>query len=269
MQRYEAGDSSDQGFTTSDRAARYCGVLVNKAAEQAWSAAQDIDWQVPPQRPWWLPRRNHVILASQFMHGEQVARSACETLLPRLPQGPFRHALGTQIADEARHVEAYARYLARIGDIAPPRPLLVQALGHVQDWQGSAVGLVLATHVVLESEALAIQQELARDFPCPVLQQISRLSARDEGRHLALGRVLLHAAALPAQPIEVRVDLHSRLRCFWRDCAAAAAADHGLAFARAAPETRLETGWRRLQARFRRVGLIGAGEDSRFAKASV
>nr|WP_255528922.1 diiron oxygenase [Roseomonas rosulenta] len=189
--------------------------------------------------------------------------------MPLLPEGPFRQAMATQIADEARHVEAYARYLARIGDIAPPRPLLVQALGHIQDWRGSAVGLVLATHVVLESEALAIQQELARDFPCPVMQQISRLSARDEGRHLALGRVLLHAAALQAQQIEVRLELHRRLRCLWRDCAAAAAADHGLAFARAAPEARLETGWRRLQARFRRVGLIGAGEDSLFAEASA
>lgn len=268
MQPYTSATSPGEGFADSGQATRYCGMLVNKAAAQAWSATRDIDWDVPPQRPWWLPRRNHVMLASQFMHGEQVAKSACETLLPLLPEGLFRAAMETQIADEARHVDAYARYLARIGDIAPPRPLLVQALSHIQDWQGSATGLVLATHVVLESEALAIQQDLARDFPCPVMQQISRFSARDESRHLALGRVLLHAAALPAQPFEVRLDLHRRLRRLWRDCAAAVAADHGLAFARAAPAARLETGWRRLQSRFRRVGLIGAGEDSLFVEAS-
>ena len=269
MQPSKAADPPNEGFAASGHTERYCGMLVDKAAKQAWSATRDIDWHVPPQRPWWLPRRNHVILTSQFLHGEQVARSACETLLPLLPEGPFRQALETQIADEARHVEAHARYLSRIGDIAPPRPLLVQALGHIQDWQGCAIGLVLATHVVLESEALAIQQELARDFPCPIMHQISRFSARDESRHIALGRVLLRAAALPAQPFEVRLKLHRQLRRLWRDCAAAAKADHGWAFARAAPEGRLETGWRRLQARFRRVGLIGAGEDSLFAETSA
>lgn len=97
-------DPPEEGFAASGQATRYCILLGDKAADQAWSATRDIDWQMPPQRPWWLPRRNHVILTSQFLHGEQVAKSACETLLPLLPEGPFRQAMATQIADEARHV---------------------------------------------------------------------------------------------------------------------------------------------------------------------
>lgn len=55
MQPYKAADPPEEGFAASSQAARYCGMLVDKAAEQVWSATLDIDWQVPQQRSWWLP----------------------------------------------------------------------------------------------------------------------------------------------------------------------------------------------------------------------
>jgi hypothetical protein len=253
-----------RGIARSALAERYGAALAAKAAAQTWSAQHDIAWRLPPSRPWWLPRRNHVMLASQFLHGERVAQGACERLLPLLPEGSLRLALASQIADEARHCEAHQRYLARLGDIAPPRPALAHAFRHIADWHGPAAGLVLATHVVLESEALAIQQDLVRDFPCPILQRICQLAARDEGRHLTLGRILLHAADLPAHPLDERLALHRRLRHFWSDCAQAVVVDHGLVLAHAVPLSRLEAGWHRLQRVFRRVGLIGMGEERAF-----
>lgn len=243
--------------------------LAAKAAAQLWSAECDIEWRLTPVRPWWLPRRNHVMLASQFLHGEQAARAACEALLPLLPDGALRLALATQITDEARHCEAYERYLARLGDIGPRRPLLADAVSRIADWKGPAEGLVLATHVVLESEALAIQQDLVRDFPCPILQRICLLAGRDESRHLALGRILLRAADLPARPIDERLALHHALHRLWQDCAQAVVEDHGVILWRAVPRARLDAGWRRLQVTFRRVGLIGHGEARAFGAAEA
>lgn len=261
------GNATGPNFAASDATDRAGHVLAGKAACQAWSIERDIDWRLPPARPWWLPRRNHIVLASQFLHGERIAKTACERLLPWLPDGGLRGAVLTQIADEARHVDVHARYLARLGDIAPQSPLLAEAFTHIAGWRGPAVGIVLATHVVLESEALAIQQGLARDFPCPILRTISRLAARDESRHLAIGRILLRSAGLRALPLEERVFLHRRMRRVWEDCTRAAAADHGRVFGRAVGHARLEAGWLRLQARFRAVGLIGDAEGGAFAQA--
>lgn len=257
--------SARLGSSRSASAERIGAALAAKAALHSWSVDHDIDWRRSPSKPWWLPRRNHATLISQFLYGERVAQAACERLLPLLPAGSLRLALTSQIADEARYCQAHERYLAQLGDIAPPSWVFVNAFQHVADWSGPAEGLVLAIHVVLESEALAIQQDLARDFPCPTLRRICLLAARDESRHVALGRALLQAANLSARPIDERLSLHRKLRQFWRDCAQAVAMDHGPLLALAVPQSRLQSGWLRLQLVFRRVGLIRAGEEHAFA----
>jgi len=266
----EARMAAPGGASANERGAAIAdhrgAAIAAKAAQQAWSA-EDIDWRAAPARPWWLPRRNHVVLASQFLHGEAVAQAACERLLPLLPEGGLRRALASQVADEARHVAVHERYMARLGDVAPPRPVLVGALAQLGAWQGPPEGLVLATHVVLESEALAIQQALVRDFPCPLLRRICALAARDESRHLAIGRLLLREAGLAARPLEERVLMHRALRRFWQEAARAIAADHGLFLARAATPARIEAGWERLERSFRRLGLTTPGEERAFAAA--
>ena len=225
----------------------------------------DLDWAAGPRRPWWLPRRNLVMLASQFLHGERVAQAACERLLAAMPDTPLRRRLAGQAVDEARHAQAYGHYLERLGDIAPARPALARAFDHIADWRGPPVGLVLATHLILESEALAIQLRLVTALPCPLFGEICRRAARDEARHLAIGRALIAAGGLREMPQPERLGLYVALRRFWADCTTAAAEDHGAILAWKLPRDAMRGAWERVRGRLAGVGLLAAGETEMFA----
>ena len=50
-------------------------------------------------------------MVSQFMHGEQGALVATARLVETVPDIDCKYYAANQVADEARHVEAYAEYL--------------------------------------------------------------------------------------------------------------------------------------------------------------
>jgi hypothetical protein len=221
----------------------------------AWDPAVDIDWHVAPRRPHWLPRRNHIVLASQFLQGEAIALAACQRLAAVLEPAAAA-ALAHQADDEARHACAYQLYLARLGDAAPAAGSLDAALDALIARPASPVALLLATHVLLEGEALAVQAEIARWFDCPLLGQITRRVMRDEARHIALGPALL-GPAIARLDREKRAALYRSLRRQWRDCARAAARDHGGGvFARVTPSGALDRRWARRRQVLVRVGLV-------------
>jgi hypothetical protein len=228
-----------------------------------WDPHSDIDWRVAPTRPRWLPPRNHAMVVSQFLHGETVALEVCRRLAATL-HGTNRAALERQAEDEARHVEAYRLYLARLGELRPRATSLERVVEAITSWQGPPAGLLLANHIVLEGEALAVQHELGARFPCPLLRQLARRVMRDEARHVALGRAMLRSALAALSPDE-RFALYDWLRRLWHDGAKAAARDHGgMVFARVAPRGAITARWARRRAALERVGLI-EGADPRFA----
>ena len=50
-------------------------------------------------------------ITSQFLHGEQGALLATAKLVEPVPMADAKFYGATQVVDEARHVEVYARYL--------------------------------------------------------------------------------------------------------------------------------------------------------------
>jgi hypothetical protein len=193
-------------------------VLRANAEAGQWSPEVEIDWRSSPRVPWWLPRKAYTTLMSQLLHGERASFAMCATLRPLLPAGPARALVDLQERDEARHVAVYERYMARLGDIAAPDDYVERALGGGLRGQGGAIGVMLAYHVVLEGEALVLQQDLAHRLPCPLFARINALAARDEARHVAFGKAHL-AGRLAGLPAEERRALFVWLRALWRDCA--------------------------------------------------
>jgi hypothetical protein len=222
---------------------------------QVWNPATDIDWRIAPARPRWLPRRNHVVLVSQFLHGEAAALAVCRRLA-LTSDGADRAALDQQSADEARHVEAFRLYLARLGDTSPPTLALARVLEGIAGWHGSSAGILLGNHVLLEGEALAGLRELATRYPCPLLRQVTRRVMRDEARHVALGRGLLRRAVAELSQDE-RVDLYGWLRGLWHAGVRAAARDHGgVVFGRVRPPDAIASRWARQRRALVRLRLI-------------
>jgi len=114
----------------------------------------------------------------------------------------------------------------------------------------------VACHLVLESEALAIQENLSNDINCPLLRQINRLAAPDEARHVAFGRFYL-AGRVEVLPLDERLALYEWVKATWRNCARATL--DGLSgyriLVRGSIERRLAAGWARQRQGLRDIGL--------------
>jgi hypothetical protein len=192
--------------------------LAAKATAARGAEMSDFDWRVTPRSPVFLPRSLYVRALSQFYHGERAAQALCRGLVRRLGQADAEVCLEAQIADETRHAEIFHRYMTRIGGLAPPERTLVAAHGAVQAWRGAPEAVVLACHILLETEALRIERAVDRWCPCPLFREIGARIARDEARHVAFGTLYLRES-LPQLPLRERLAICEWLHELWTQAA--------------------------------------------------
>lgn len=187
--------------------------LYEKGKSLQWNAATDIDWSidVDPERvridnldafdavlqqPEKLTREqrgrlNHHMNAwmlSQFMHGEQGALLATAQIVSTVPWTEAKFYAANQVADEARHVEVYRRYLTeKLGVSYPVNPHLHTLLDQIiseSRWDMIYLGM----QIMVEGLALAafgLMRFTTQDEP--LIQQITSYVMKDEARHVAFG----------------------------------------------------------------------------------
>ncbi len=243
--------------------ARLRAVAAN-GVDAPWSADDAVDWRAPLVVPAWLPRRTFVAAVSQLYHGEIATAAICRRLLagPVGADAGARACLEAQIVDEARHARAYRAYLARLGDIAPAEPAAAAFFRGGAAGPGDPdLGAILAYHVVLEGEALRIQQGFATWLPCPVFRALNARIARDEARHVGFGRIYLENR-LAVLPVEERRALFLWVKALWRACAESVMERFripGVMTARTARRW-LESRWQRQVKDLVALGLVGESE---------
>ena len=97
----------------------------------------------------------------------------------------------TQVIDEARHVEAYARYLdEKLALTYPANPNLQQLLELViadPRWDVTYLGM----QIIVEGLALAAFGLIHQYSNEPLIKEITRYVMRDEARHVAFGALSL------------------------------------------------------------------------------
>ncbi len=209
--------AADQAAAEDERGSRLAHLLGNGRAEQ-WSLESALDWRCSPRLPWWLPRRAYTTLVTQVYYGESATLLLCKALRPHLHRPIERALIDLQETDERRHTAAYERYLARLGDLVPPDEATTATLETGLAWKDDPLAMMVAFHVVLESEALTIQQDLSAHSPCPLFAALNARAARDEARHVAFGKLYLRGR-LACLPREERHDIYRRVRRLWRGCA--------------------------------------------------
>jgi 1,2-phenylacetyl-CoA epoxidase catalytic subunit len=191
--------------------------LYDKGKKQQWDAATRIDWSLglDPENPmmmddrsvqiWGSPiwerltdkektRVRHHLQAqslSQFMHGEQGALIATAKIVQTVPDADAKFYAATQVMDEARHVEAYARLLHEKLEIAYPitpglRTLLEQTIGD-RRWDMTYLGM----QILIEGLALAAFQRIRDTSRNPLAAAVNAYVMQDEARHVAFGRLAL------------------------------------------------------------------------------
>src|SRR5438477_11970764 len=128
---------------------------------------------------------------SQFLHGEQGALICASKIVQTVPDIDSKFYAATQVMDEARHVEAYSRYLQEKLQLAYPiNPHLKALLNDVitdSRWDMTYLGM----QVLIEGLALAafgLIRDIAQD---PLGRSVVAYVMQDEARHVAFGRLSL------------------------------------------------------------------------------
>jgi predicted unusual protein kinase regulating ubiquinone biosynthesis (AarF/ABC1/UbiB family) len=190
--------------------------LYAKAKRSQWNATTDIDWsiEVDPLDTGglasYLPmvaaesfarfdeleqaeagRQFNAWITSQFLHGEQGALLATAKLVQEVPWTEAKYYGATQVLDEARHVEAYARYLDEKLELTYPvndnlRQLLELVVADSR-WDVTYLGM----QIIVEGIALAAFGLIHQFSTEPLIKQVTRYVMADEARHVAFGALSL------------------------------------------------------------------------------
>jgi hypothetical protein len=205
--------------------------LYEKSKRLQWNASTDIDWSIDvdreslgstvdpdtlnavlqPPRPMSLKEmiafrahRNGWML-SQFMHGEQGALLATARIVETVPWHEAKLYAAAQVADEARHVEVYRRYLTEKLELSyPVNPHLRTLLDEIirdSRWDMTYLGMqIMVEGLALAAFALMNFTEQEE----PLIQQITNLVMRDEARHVAFGVLSLEEIYREMSSTELR-----------------------------------------------------------------
>ena len=128
---------------------------------------------------------------SQFMHGEQGALVCTAKVVESVPWIDAKYYGATQVMDEARHVEVFAKYLdEKLSGHYPINAHLKMLLDDIivdSRWDMTFLGM----QIMVEGLALAAFGFMHAMTTEPLLKQLLRYVMSDEARHVAFGVLAL------------------------------------------------------------------------------
>ena len=124
---------------------------------------------------------------SQFMHGEQGALICTAKIVETVPWIDAKYYAATQVMDEARHVEVFAKYLnEKLSGNYPVNTHLKLLLDDIvadSRWDMTYLGM----QIMVEGLALAAFGFMHNMTTEPLLKKLLRYVMSDEARHVAFG----------------------------------------------------------------------------------
>jgi hypothetical protein len=195
--------------------------LYEKAKQSQWDGERDLDWSIEvdeeavatqlavasPESAWMREQLDAAGLTknwgekewlqlgvegqrwrlSQFMHGEQGALVCTARITETVPWYDAKLYAATQVVDEARHVEVFAKYLdTKLNGYYPINSHLASLLNDIitdSRWDMTYLGM----QVMVEGLALAAFGFMHMLVEEPLLKNLLRYVMSDEARHVAFG----------------------------------------------------------------------------------
>ncbi|HWP64484.1 MAG TPA: ferritin-like domain-containing protein [Candidatus Limnocylindria bacterium] len=143
-------------------------------------------------------------MLSNFMHGEQGALLATAQIVDATPSMEAKFYGATQVMDEARHVEVFARYLnEKLGGpyrINQHLKALLDAILTDSRWDMKYLGM----QIMVEGLAMAAFGFMHKTCTEPLLRELLHYVIRDESRHVAFGVIALDNYFDQLRPAERR-----------------------------------------------------------------
>jgi hypothetical protein len=141
---------------------------------------------------------------SQFLHGEQGALMCTGLITATTPWIDAKYYAATQVVDEARHVEVFARYLdTKLTGSYPINSNLSSLIDDTMNdanWDITYLGM----QIMIEGLALAAFGAMHLMTPEPLLKQLLRYVMSDEARHVAFGVLTLRDYYADMSAAEIR-----------------------------------------------------------------
>ena len=196
------------------------GKLYERAKTSQWNGSTDLDWSIEvdaekvalelqaaiaqlrtrlvdlpnsPLKSWTEKEWTNLAMEafkwrmSQFLHGEQGALICTAKIVETVPWIDAKYYASTQVMDEARHVEVFARYLDTKLDghysVNPALQLLIDDILNDSRWDMTYMGM----QIMIEGLALAAFGFMHMVTQEPLLKKLLRYVMSDEARHVAFG----------------------------------------------------------------------------------
>jgi hypothetical protein len=170
------------------------GIDVSGTSLERWGDKEWIEFGMESQN-WTL---------SQFMHGEQGALVCTAKIVESVPWIDAKYYAATQVMDEARHVEVFAKYLNdKLSGHYPINAHLRLLLDDIiadSRWDMTYLGM----QIMVEGLALAAFGFMHQMTTEPLLKQLLRYVMSDEARHVAFGVLSLQEYYQQLSAAEIR-----------------------------------------------------------------
>ena len=201
--------------------------LYEKGKSAQWNAERDVDWSVPMSADEWIVVPEASLLAqvaklmgqdeatqrraafdeiayliSQLLHGEQAALQLCGQLTNACEKMDEKWYAASQVVDEARHVEVFAKLLQRklgaIHPISPTLKILLEKLLEARTVRQKTLGM----QTLFEGMAVGIMDLLRSQSRNALLSDVLRRVEQDEARHAAFGVLMMRRVVREVSPEE-------------------------------------------------------------------
>ncbi len=187
--------------------------LYDISKKRQWNAETDLDWNEPIDRSkqWGQhPKTSPVAqllkmkgageaevraaawesfeyTCSQLLHGEQAAMEICGQLTATCPDMDMKFFAGSQVFDEVRHTEVFAKFISRkLGKIHPIDPnvkFLLEEIMKADSWQKKTLGM----QTIFEGMALGVMDMMKNASDVGLFTELITRVLLDESRHAAFG----------------------------------------------------------------------------------
>ncbi|MDG2049128.1 MAG: diiron oxygenase [Myxococcota bacterium] len=202
--------------------------LYEKGKRNQWNSSTDLDWDMPVSKDEWFGNMEMSLMAnllkmmgkseaeqkaamfdevayvcSQLLHGEQAALQLCGQLTALCPTTDEKLYAANQVADEARHVEIFSRFVGeKMGTIYPITPVLKVLLDELLTVEGYQMK-TLGMQTLFEGMAVGIMDGLRSNAKHPLFVDMVRRAEQDESRHAAFGVLTMRRVVRDASPEEM------------------------------------------------------------------
>lgn len=199
--------------------------LYEKGKVNQWNAESDLDWSLPVSRDDWVLGAEGSMLAtllkmmgkdeatqkaaafdelafvlSQLLHGEQAALQLCGQLTNACTKMDEKWYAASQVADEARHIEALAKFLERkVGTIYPIGATLKVLLDRLLE-ADTVHTKCLGMQTLFEGMAVGIMDLMRSQSKNALLSDMIRRVEQDESRHAAFGVLMMRRVVKGCEP---------------------------------------------------------------------